>query len=55
MGATGREGSTSSLVVEDTAEMIAIGKDVRLVRKVRTARVDEIDAREAWPNSVFLA
>ena len=34
------------LVVEDPAEVIAIGKHVDLVRQVRAARIDEIDARQ---------
>ena len=34
------------LVVEDAAEVVAIGKHVGLVRQVRAARVDEVDARQ---------
>ena len=35
------------LVVEDPAEVVAIRKHVDLVREVRPARVDQIDARQA--------
>ena len=35
------------LVEEDAAEMIAVGKDLGLVRQVRAAAVDQIDARQA--------
>ena len=35
------------LVVEDAAEVIAVGEHVDLVRQVGAARVDEIDARQA--------
>ncbi len=34
------------LVVEDPAEMLAVGKHVILARQVRAARVDEVDARQ---------
>ena len=46
-GNKGRGGSTSSLVVEDAAEVVAIGKDVRLVGKVCASRVYEINAWKA--------
>ena len=45
--ARGRGGSTSSLVIEDATEVVSVGKDVRLVREVGAAGVDEIDAWEA--------
>ena len=35
------------LVEEDAAEMIAVGEDLGLVRQVRAAAVDQIDARQA--------
>ncbi len=34
------------LIVEDAAEMFAIREDIRLVREVGAARIDEIDARQ---------
>jgi hypothetical protein len=34
------------LVVEDAAEMIAIGKHLGLVRQVGTAGIDQVDARQ---------
>ena len=34
------------LVVEDAAEMVAVGKDRVLARQVRAARIDEVDARQ---------
>ena len=34
------------LVEEDAPEMVAIGEDLRLVRQVRPAAVDEVDARQ---------
>ena len=34
------------LVEEDAAEMIAVGEDLGLVRQVRAAAVDQIDARQ---------
>ena len=34
------------LVVEDAAEVVAVREDVGLVRQVRAARIDEIDARQ---------
>ena len=40
----GRGGCTSSLVVEDAAEVVSIGEHVRLVGKVCASRVYEIDA-----------
>lgn len=55
MGVIEWGGSTSSLVVEDTTEVVSVGKDVRLMRKVCAAGVDEIDAWEAWQVSVYLA
>lgn len=39
--------STSSLVVENATEVVAVGKDVRLVREIGTARIDKVDARQA--------
>ena len=32
------------LIVEDAAEMLAVGKDLGLMRQVRAARIDQIDA-----------
>ena len=55
LGTRGRSRNTSSLVVEDAAEMVSVGKDVRLVRKVCTPGVDKIDAWETWHFSVYLA
>ena len=40
-------GRHPGLVVEDPAEVVAVGEDLRLEREERTARVDEVDAREA--------
>ena len=34
------------LVVEDAAEMVAVGEHIGLVRQVRAARIDEVDARQ---------
>ena len=34
------------LIVEDAAEMLAVGKDLGLVRQVRAAGIDQIDARQ---------
>src|SRR5574337_1293378 len=34
------------LVVEDAAEVLAVGKDLVLVGQVRAARVDQVDARQ---------
>src|SRR5690349_2979139 len=34
------------LIEEDAAEMVAVGEDLGLVRQVRAAAVDEIDARQ---------
>ena len=34
------------LVVEDAAEMVAVGEDLGLVRQVGPARIDQIDARQ---------
>jgi hypothetical protein len=34
------------LVEEDSAEMVAVGEDLGLVRQVRSAAVDQIDARQ---------
>ena len=42
------ERSTSSLIVENTAEMIAVWENICLVREIGTTRVDEIDTRQAW-------
>ncbi len=39
-------GAHIGLVEEDPPEMVAIGKDLGLVRQVRAARVDEVDARQ---------
>ena len=59
VGATGRatahdqrdlrdaRGRHPGLVVEDPAEMVAVGEDVRLEREERPAAVDEVDARQA--------
>ena len=35
------------LVVEDAAEVLAVGEDLVLLRQERAARVDEVDARQA--------
>ena len=35
------------LIEEDAAEVIAVGKDLRLQRQKRAARVDEVDAGQA--------
>jgi hypothetical protein len=40
-------GAEVGLVVEDPAEMLAIGKDIVLVRQVGAARIDQVDARQA--------
>ena len=48
MSARGWEGYTSSLVVEDATEVVSVGKDVRLVRKICAAGVDKIDAWQPW-------
>ena len=42
------------LVVENAAEVLAIGKDVRLQRQKGAAGVDEIDARQIVPKRDFL-
>lgn len=55
MRGRGRGGSTSSLVVEDATEVVSVRENVRLVREVCAARVDEIDTWEAWHVSVYLA
>lgn len=55
MRGMGRGGSTSSLVVEDATEVVSVRENVRLVREVCAARVDEIDTWEAWHVSVYLA
>ena len=39
---------TSSLVVEDTTEVVAIGEDVGLVRKVGATGIDKVDAGETY-------
>lgn len=39
-------GRTSSLVVEDTTEVVAVGEDVGLVGEIGAAGVDEVDAGE---------
>ena len=36
---------TSSLIVEYSSEMIAIGENVRLIRKVGAAGINKVDAR----------
>ena len=38
---------TSSLIIKDATKVVAIGKDVCLVREVRATGVDKIDARKA--------
>ena len=43
------------LVEEDAPEVVAVGKDLRLVRQVRPAAVDQIDAREVVLLSDLLA
>jgi hypothetical protein len=35
------------LVKEDAAKVITVGKDLRLMRQVRAAAIDEVDARQA--------
>ena len=45
-GEWGRGRGTSSLVVEDSPEVLTVRKDVGLVREVGAARVDEVDAWE---------
>jgi hypothetical protein len=53
-------GAHVGLVVEDAAEMVAVGKDLVLVRQVRAAAVDEIDAGQpvlgaiSWARRCFL-
>jgi hypothetical protein len=42
------------LVIEDRAEMVAVGKDLGLMRKVGAAAVDEVDTREAVLHGDFL-
>ena len=42
------------LVEEDTAEMVAVGEDFRLVRQVRSAAVDEVDAGQPVLERDFL-
>lgn len=49
------DGSTSSLIIEDATEVVSVGKDVGLVREIRAAGVDEIDAWEALRVSVYVA
>ena len=39
---------TSSLVVEDTTEVVAVREDVGLVGEVGAAGVDEVDAWETY-------
>lgn len=39
---------TTRLVEEDTPEVIAVGKDIGLVREVRAAGIDKVDAGEAF-------
>lgn len=39
------------MIIEDATKVVSVRKDIRLVRQVRTAGVDEIDAWEA----VFLS
>ena len=43
------------MVVEDATKVVTVVKDVRLVREVCAAGVDEVDAWEAWQVSVYLA
>ncbi len=45
LGDAGRR--EASLVVEDPAEVVAVGEDLGLERQERAARVDEVDARQA--------
>ena len=40
-------GGHARLVVEDAAEVVAVGEDLGLQRQERAARVDEVDARQA--------
>jgi hypothetical protein len=40
-------GAHPGLVEEDAAEVVAVGEDLGLVRQVRPAAVDQIDARQA--------
>ena len=40
-------GAHLRLVEEDAAEMLAVGEDFGLVRQVRAAAIDQIDARQA--------
>lgn len=39
---------TTRLVEEDTPEVIAVGEDIGLVREVRAAGIDKVDAGEAF-------
>ncbi len=39
-------GGERGLVVEDAAEMVAVGENLRLVRQVRAAAIHQIDARQ---------
>lgn len=48
----GRRGHTSSLVVEDAAEVVTVGEDIGLVGEVGAAGVDEVDAGESCGDSV---
>src|SRR3546814_9554758 len=40
-------GAHIRLIEEDAPEMVAVGKDLVLMRQVRAARIDEIDAGQA--------
>lgn len=44
----GEWGRTSSLVVEDTTEVVAVGEDVGLMGEIGAAGIDEVDAGETW-------
>ena len=44
----GSTAHTSSLVVEDATEVVAVGEDVGLVGEIGAAGVDEVDAGEAF-------
>ena len=43
-----------SLIVEDAAEVFAVGEDFRLVWQVRASGVDQVDARQAVLDGDFL-
>ena len=42
------------LIVEDAAEVVAVGKNLRLMRQVRPAAIHQIDARQAVLQGDFL-